>query len=45
MFSEGVDIDLSNFDAENVKLNGDYLWRIVWIVIGGVPTLQEVGCM
>jgi hypothetical protein len=40
--SEGLEIELSDFDAENATLKGDYLWQVVEIVIGGVPTVLEV---
>jgi len=33
---------LSEFEAENATLKGDYLWEVVEIVIGGVPTVFEV---
>jgi len=35
-------IELSHFEAEDVTLKGDYLWQVVEIVIGGVPTILEV---
>ena len=40
--SEGLEIELSDFEAEDATLKGDYLWRVVEIVIGGVPTVLEV---
>jgi hypothetical protein len=39
--SEGFVIDLSDFEAENATLNDQYLWEVVEIVIGGVPTVLE----
>jgi hypothetical protein len=45
MLSEGLEIELSDFEAENATLNGDYLWQVVEIVIGGVPTVLEVRLM
>ena len=38
-------IELTDFQAEDVTLNGDYLWQVVEIVIGGVPTVLEVRFM
>jgi hypothetical protein len=43
--SEGLQIGLSDFAAENAMLKGDYLRQVVEIVIGGVPTVLEIGCM
>ena len=43
--SEGLEIELSDFEAENATLTGDYLWQVVEIVIGGVPTVLEVRFM
>jgi len=45
MLSEGLEIELSDFEGDNAMLNGDYLWQVVEIVIEGVPTVLEVGCM
>jgi len=45
MLSEGLEIELSDFEAENGTLTGDYLWQVVEIVIGGVPTILEVRFM
>jgi len=45
MLSEGLEIELSDFEAENVTLECDYLWQVVEIVIGGVPTVLEVHFM
>jgi hypothetical protein len=43
--SEGLEIELSDLQAENATLKVDYLWQVVEIVIGGVPTVFEVGFM
>ena len=43
--SEGLEIELSDFEAENATLKGDYLWQVVEIVIGGIPTVLEVRFM
>jgi hypothetical protein len=43
MLSEGLEIELSDFEAEDATLKGDYLWQVVEIVIGGGPTVLEVG--
>jgi len=43
--SEGLEIELSDYDAENATLKGDYLQQVVEIVIGGVPTVLEVRFM
>ena len=43
--SEGLEIEPSDFEAENVMLQGDYLWQVVEIAIGGVPTFLEVRFM
>jgi len=40
--SECLEIGLSDFEAENTTLKGNYLWQVVEIVIGGVPTILEV---
>ena len=40
--SQGLEIELSDFKAENATLKGDYLRQVVEIVIGGVPTVLEV---
>jgi hypothetical protein len=37
--SEALGIEVSDFEAENTMLKGDYLWQVVEIVIGGVPTV------
>jgi hypothetical protein len=33
---------LPDFEAEDEMMEGEYLWQIVEIVFGGVPTLLEV---
>jgi len=43
--SQGLEIELSDFEAEDMTLKGDYLWLVVEIVIGGVPTVLAVGFM
>jgi hypothetical protein len=43
--SEGLEIELSDIEAEDATLKGDYLWQVVEIVIGGVPTVLEVRCL
>jgi hypothetical protein len=45
MLSEGLEIEISDFDTENATLKGDYLWQVIEIVIGGVPTVLEVHVM
>jgi len=45
MLSEGLEIELSDFEAENATLKGDYLWQVVEIKIGGVPNVLEVHFM
>jgi hypothetical protein len=45
MLSEGLEIELSDFEAENATLKGDYLRHVVEIVIGGVPTGLEIRSM
>ena len=42
---EGLEIELSHFEAEDATLKGDYLWQVVQIVMGGVPTILEVHFM
>jgi len=39
---EGFEIELSDFEAENETLKGDFLRQVVEIVIGGVTTVLEV---
>jgi len=43
MLSEGLEIELSHFEAENTMLQGDYLWQVVVNVIRGVLTVLEGG--
>jgi hypothetical protein len=43
--NEGLEIELSDFEAENATLKGDSLWKVVEIVIGGFPTVLKVGYM
>jgi len=45
MLSEGLGIELSEVEAENATLKGDYSWQVVEIMIGGVPTGLEVRFM
>jgi len=45
MLTEGLGIELSDFEPEDAKLKGDYLWQVVEIAIGGVPTILEVRYM
>jgi hypothetical protein len=40
-----LEIAFTDFEAENATLKGDYLWEVVEIVTGGVPTFLEVGFM
>jgi hypothetical protein len=42
MLCEGLEIKLSDFEAEDVTLKGEYLWQVVEIEIGGVPTVLEI---
>jgi hypothetical protein len=42
MQSDGLRIELPDFKAANVTLNGDYWWQVVTSRIGGVPTILEV---
>jgi hypothetical protein len=43
--SEGLEIELSDFEAENVTLKGDYLRQVVEIYIGGIPTILGIRFM
>ena len=36
--SKGLEIELSDFEAENATLKGNYLWQVIEIGIGSVPT-------
>jgi hypothetical protein len=40
-----LEIELSDFEAENATLKGDYLWQVVEIVIGGVLNVLEIRCL
>jgi hypothetical protein len=42
MLSEGIDIELADFDVMNAMLQGDHFWRAVDIGIGGDPTVLEI---
>jgi len=42
MLSEGLEIELSDLEAEDGTIKSDYLWQVVEIVIGGVPTILGV---
>jgi len=43
--NEGLEIELSDFKAEDGTLKGADLWQIVEFVIGGVPTILQVHFM
>jgi len=43
--SEGLEIELSNFEAENATPKGDHLQRLVEIVIRGVQSVLEIKFM
>jgi len=45
MLNEGLQIKLSDFEAENTTLKGDYLRQVVDIVIGGIPNICEIQLM
>jgi hypothetical protein len=45
VLSEGLEIKLSDFEAENRTLKDDYLQQVIEIVIGGVPKVLEVHFM
>jgi len=40
-----MEIGLSDCEGENAMLKADYLWQVVQIVIGDVPTVLEVRFM
>jgi hypothetical protein len=40
--SEELEIELSDIEARDAMLKRDYVWQVVEIVIGGVPTVLEV---
>jgi len=42
MLSGGLQIELSDCEAESVTLKGDYLWQVLEIVIQVIPTILEV---
>jgi len=42
MRSEGLEIELFDFEAEDATLECDCLWQVVEILFGGVPTVLEV---
>ena len=43
--SVSLEIELCNFEPGNATLKGDYLWQVVEIGIGGIPTVLEVRVM
>jgi hypothetical protein len=43
--SEGLEIELSDFEEENMMLNHDYSSQVVHSVIGDVPTVVSVHIM
>jgi len=43
--SDGLVIELSDFEAENAMLKGDYLRQVVEMEIGGVPTILGIRFM
>jgi len=43
--SEDLESELSDFEAQNAMLKGDYFRQVVEIVIGGVPTILEIRFM
>jgi hypothetical protein len=45
MLDQGLQIELSDFNAGDATLKADYLWKVVEVVIGGIPTVLEVHCM
>jgi hypothetical protein len=45
MLSERLDIELSDYESGDATLKSDYLWQVVEIVTGGVPTVLEVSFM
>jgi hypothetical protein len=40
-----LEIELTDFEAEDATLKGDYARQVVEIVIAGVPNVLEVRCM
>jgi hypothetical protein len=45
MLSKGLVCLVSDFEAENAMLKGNYLWQVLEIGFGGVPTVLEVRFM
>jgi hypothetical protein len=45
MLSQSLEIQLSDFEAENATVKGDYSRQVVEIVIGGIPTIHEIRFM
>jgi hypothetical protein len=43
--SNGLDIELSDFEAENAMLKGDSLWQVDEIMIRGIATILEIRFM
>jgi hypothetical protein len=43
--SEGLEIEICDFELANAMQKGDYLGQVVQIVIGGVPTVLEIRFM
>lgn len=42
---EGLEFELSDSEAENSMLSGDYLWQGVELVIADIPSVLEVHFM
>jgi hypothetical protein len=42
MLSEDFENELSNSEAENMMMKGDYVRHVIEAVIGGVPTILEI---
>jgi hypothetical protein len=45
MLCKGFEIELSHVETEDATQKGDYLWQLVEIVIGGVPTVLDIRFM
>jgi len=45
MVSEGLEIELSDFEAETAKLKDDHSQLVVEMVIRGIPTVLEIPLM
>ena len=43
--SEGLEIEISDLEAEDAMLKGYYFWQVVEIVIGDIPTILGVHFM